>query len=93
MYVVYSLYTKAMLLQVEDWESRHASAHPNSVVDSTGAKRRKVYFGCRDIHNDPQVFALTYGNCHKYYSNKTVISMPYCAMPSSTSIAHSIFWV
>jgi len=42
-------------LQVRHWEVTDAADYITSVVDSPTAKRRKVYFGCRDIHNDPQV--------------------------------------
>ena len=43
------------VLQVEEWEVKNASAYPTTIVDSSTAKRRKVYFGCRDAYNDPQV--------------------------------------
>ncbi|DBA95828.1 TPA: RNA demethylase alkbh5 [Trebouxia sp. C0004] len=40
---------------VQHWEVTDAADYVTSVVDSPTAKRRKVYFGCRDIHNDPQL--------------------------------------
>ena len=42
-------------MQVQEWDAKDASAYPTAVVDSSTAKRRKVYFGCRDIYDDPQV--------------------------------------
>ncbi len=47
--------TAVWTLQVQHWEVTDAADYITSVVDSPTAKRRKVYFGCRDIHNDPQV--------------------------------------
>ena len=44
-----------VVLQVQHWEVTDAADYITSIVDSPIAKRRKVYFGCRDIHNDPQV--------------------------------------
>jgi hypothetical protein len=46
-------------LQVQHWEVTDAADNITSIVDSPIAKRRKVYFGCRDIHNDPQVLRRT----------------------------------
>ena len=43
------------VLQVQEWEVKVASSQPMAIVDSSTAKRRKVYFGCRDAYNDPQV--------------------------------------
>ena len=43
------------VVQVQEWEAKDASTHPTAVIDSSTAKRRKVYFGCRDVYNDPQV--------------------------------------
>ena len=43
------------VVQVQEWDAKDASAYPTAVVDSSTAKRRKVYFGCRDVYDDPQV--------------------------------------
>lgn len=40
---------------VNSWQIKDASIYPNTIVDSSVAKRRKVYFGCRDIHEDPEL--------------------------------------
>ena len=47
------------VVQVQQWEAKDASAYPTAVVESSTAKRRKVYFGCRDIYDDPQVCELS----------------------------------
>ncbi|KAL3140387.1 hypothetical protein ABBQ38_004648 [Trebouxia sp. C0009 RCD-2024] len=39
---------------VEEWQTKDASTFPTAIIDSSTAKRRKVYFGCRDAYNDPQ---------------------------------------
>ena len=46
-------------LQVQHWEGTDAADYITSVVDSPIAKRRKVYFGCKDTNNDPQVLCPT----------------------------------